>query len=235
MQNEMMESAAVATRDINTITAEIKDICQRAKQMALYCAVEIGRRLEEAKQMLPHGAWGEWLKTEVEFLQSTADNYMRLFKGYGTGQISIFGAMVNSQSIANLPYSKALQLLAIPQEERESFAKEVDAENLSVKELKDAIAERDRAREAEAAAVELLAETEAAKEEALKKAAEAERLREDLSAREAEVAAARANTEKLQAQLKKRRKILQFLKRRWKRYVKKRPKRRNRKLKQLPR
>lgn len=146
MENEVMKTQnATPTRDIQTITAEIKDICRQAHSMALLYAIEIGRRLEEAKLMLPHGQWGEWLKTEVEFSQSTANNYMRLFDEYGAAQISIFGASVNSQSIANLPYTKALQLLAVPREEREAFAEKVGAEDLSVSELKEAIKERDEA------------------------------------------------------------------------------------------
>ena len=77
----------------------------------------------------------------------------KLYEEYGAAQISIFGASVDSQTFANLPYSKALQLLAVPRDEREAFAEEVGAADLSVKELKAAIEERDRAKkEAEEAA-----------------------------------------------------------------------------------
>ena len=91
--------------------------------------------LAEAKEMIPYGKWGEWLEKEVEFSQSTATNYMRLFEEYGAAQISIFGARVDSQTFARLPYSKALHLLAVPKEEREDFAKEVDVDSLSVSQL----------------------------------------------------------------------------------------------------
>ena len=139
-----------AKRDIAVITKEIKDIQRQAKAMALTYAVEIGRRLCEAKSLLPYGSWGEWLRNEVEFSQSSANNFMRLFDEYGSAQISIFGASVDSQTFANLPYSKALQLLAIPSEEREAFAEEVGAEDLSTRELAAAIKEKEDAkREAE--------------------------------------------------------------------------------------
>lgn len=149
MQNAIAETNhqnVPAPREISVITAEIKDLCRQAQTMALLYAVEIGRRLEEAKRALPYGKWGEWLKDEVEFSQSTANNFMRLYEEYGASQISIFGASVDSQTFANLPYSKALQLLAVPKDEREAFAAEVKAEDISVKELKTAIAERDKAR-----------------------------------------------------------------------------------------
>lgn len=143
---EVKQNTAPAPREISVITAEIKDLCRQAQAMALLYAVEIGRRLEEAKRALPYGKWGEWLKNEVEFSQSTANNFMRLYEEYGASQISIFGASVDSQTFANLPYSKALQLLAVPKDEREAFAAEVKADELSVKELKAAIEERDKAR-----------------------------------------------------------------------------------------
>lgn len=187
MLNEVVERMDKApARDIEVITAEIKDLCERARSMALAFVVEIGRRLVEAKEALPHGAWGDWLKDEVGFSQSTANNYMRLFEDYGSAQISIFGATVNSQSIANLPYSKALQLLAIPKEEREAFAEEVGAADLSVSELKEAIRERDEAyrerndaqkREHEMSQKLAAAELEA--ESAKEKAREAERMLKD--------------------------------------------------------
>ena len=187
MTNEIMERTDKASaRDIAIITAEIKDLCERARSMALMFVVEIGRRLEEAKAALPHGAWGEWLKNEVGFSQSTANNYMRLFEEYGSAQISIFGATVNSQSIANLPYSKALQLLAVPKEEREAFAEEVGAEDLSVSELREAIKERDaaykernEAQEREHVMAQKLASAELEAESAKEKAREAEKLLKD--------------------------------------------------------
>ena len=148
MENAVAEikKESAPAREIGIITAEIKDLCRQAQTMALLYAVEIGRRLDEAKRALPYGKWGEWLKNEVEFSQSSANNFMKLYEEYGAAQISIFGASVDSQTFANLPYSKALQLLAVPRDEREAFAEEVGAADLSVKELKAAIEERDRAK-----------------------------------------------------------------------------------------
>ena len=54
-------------RDIGIVTAEIKEIRRDANNMALMYAIEIGRRLVEAKSVLPHGEWGDWLKNEVDF------------------------------------------------------------------------------------------------------------------------------------------------------------------------
>lgn len=209
MENALQERNTAPARDIGIITAEIKSIQQQANALALIYAVEIGRRLKEAKSLLPYGTWGEWLKSEVDFSQSTANNFMRLFEEYGSAQISIFGASIDSQSFVNLPYSKALQLLAIPKEERESFAEEVRAEDLSVKELKEAIAERDKAqkmadmqKKLKEELAEKLKASEDARLEAIKKASDAEHLQGMLNEAEAETERAKKEAEDLRQKLK---------------------------------
>ena len=134
-------------RDISTVTTEIRTLHRQAQRMILGYAIEIGRRLTEAKEMLPHGQWGEWLKTEVEFSQSTAQNFMRIFTEYGDSQTSLFGD-AKSQTLGNLPYTHALKLLAVPAEEREEFVAEHHVDELSSRELEKLIRERDEAREA---------------------------------------------------------------------------------------
>ena len=99
------------TRPIEVITQEI----QFYKGQACMSMVEIGKRLLEAKQCLPHGAWGEWLKNEVDFSERTAQNFMRIAKEY-----------TNPQLIADIgnSASKAIMLLSMPEEEREEFVGE---------------------------------------------------------------------------------------------------------------
>ena len=134
-------------RDISTVTTEIRTLHRQAQRMILGYAIEIGRRLTEAKEMLPHGQWGDWLKTEVEFSQSTAQNFMRIFAEYGDSQTSLFGD-AKSQTLGNLPYTHALKLLAVPAEEREEFVAEHHVDELSSRALEKLIRERDEAREA---------------------------------------------------------------------------------------
>ena len=146
-------------RDIQTVTTEIRTLTKQGQRMILEYAIEIGRRLREAKSMLPHGEWGKWLREEVEFSQSSANNFMKMFDEYGADQISIFGAEAKSQTLGNLTYTKALKLLALPAEEREEFVKTEDVAHMSSRELDKAIRERDAAKRAlqdEKGKVELL-------------------------------------------------------------------------------
>ena len=183
-------------RDIQTVTTEIRTLHRQAQRMILGYAIEIGRRLTEAKEMLPHGQWGDWLKTEVEFSQSTAQNFMRIFAEYGDSQTSLFGD-AKSQTLGNLPYTHALKLLAVPAEEREEFIEEHRGEELSSRALEKLIRERDEAR---SAAAELEEEVEAA-------GAELEDLKEKLDGAERDLEAAeaawKADEAALQAEVEK--------------------------------
>ena len=211
MENEIISAREnLPSRDIAVITAEIKQLNSQAQKMALCYAIEIGRRLCEAKEMLEHGQWGEWLKTEVSFSQSTANNCMKLFKEYGADQLTLFGAVTNSQAFENLPYTKALQLLAIPADEREEFAAEVHADELSSRELAAAIKERDEARKAaedaalrEAELKKRAEEAEAAALRSEQTAAEAEDLKREAEKLTAELENAKAKADRLKAQLDK--------------------------------
>lgn len=150
----MTASPAVATstqpadRTVAIVTLEIRTLQRQAQQVVLGYAIEIGHRLEEVKAMLPHGQWGEYLKNEVDYSQSTANNFMRIFREYGADQQSLFGGVAKSQSFANLTYTKALRLLAIPdEEERERFIAEHDVDSMSNRELDEALKARDKAEE----------------------------------------------------------------------------------------
>lgn len=168
-QIEQTDAALPQTkRTVEVVTLEIRTLQRQFQQMALGYAIEVGRRLVEVKAMLPHGAWGNYLKTQVEYSQSTANNLMRIFEEYGADQQSLFGPVAKSQTLGNLPYTKALELLALPAEEREHFAQQQDVEAMSTRELREAI----RAREASAAAAKAAEQARAKAEEDMRLANE---------------------------------------------------------------
>lgn len=187
-------------RDIETVTSEIRSLVASAQSVVLGYVVEIGRRLKEAKDMLPHGEWGTWLHEKVHFSQSSANNYMKLFEEYGDRQLTLFGAVPDSQTFGNLSYTKALRLLAVPEDEREEFAEQHDVENISVRELDRVIKERDEAiKRAEAAEEEAreAARREAAISDAEERVAELEEL---LQKKNDELCAAAEKAEKAESE-----------------------------------
>ncbi|MBO4854066.1 MAG: DUF3102 domain-containing protein [Oscillospiraceae bacterium] len=216
--SEIVNVPMSAQRDIKTVTVEIHQLHRQGQEMALRYSVEIGRRLKEAKEMLEHGEWGQWVKNELPFSQSTAGNFMRIYEEYGADQASFFGEL-KSQALANLSYTKALRLLTIEDEsEREAFVESHDVGEMSSRELEKAIAERNELRthvaemeirvseakmEVDAAKTELndaREQFDEAKEEAL---AKEEDLRKQLVKAETDVEKAKARAAAAEDKLKK--------------------------------
>lgn len=186
-----MNTEITAARTLNTVTAEIITIKEQTQKLILDSAIELGRRLCEAKLMTEHGEWGAYLRDEVDFSQSTANNLMRIFEEYGDEQSSLFGASAKSQTFGKLNYSKALALLSVPSEEREDFIENNQVDDMSTRELQKAIKERD-------AAIKAKEDAEKAEADARKLAderADAIRQAED-SATEAQAEAERIQAEK---------------------------------------
>lgn len=140
MENINFEEIESGNR-LQQLAVEIITFDRQAKITAVSCAIEIGERLLEAKDLVPHGEWGKWLKENVNYSQSTANNLMRLYKEYGNNQGSLFTTVTNSQAIMNLDVSKALALTVLPPEEREEFVAEHDVEQMSTRDLKEALQE----------------------------------------------------------------------------------------------
>ena len=129
-------------RTPEVIGAEIRSLTTQARSITLWYGIEIGRRLTEAKEMVNHGEWLPFLEQQTEFSQPTASRFMRLYKEYGADQNSLFGAESKYATPNNLSISNALRLLAMPEEERESFAAENDLENKSAREVEARIKEK---------------------------------------------------------------------------------------------
>ena len=128
-------------RDIEAITSEILD----AKRAGGEAILTIGKGLMEAKALLSHGEWLPWLEERVEFSEKAAQRFMLLARKYS-----------NPTTLSDLGASKALILLAIPDEVRNEFieaphvvdGEEKSVNDMSVRELKAAIKERDEAMKA---------------------------------------------------------------------------------------
>ncbi|MBP3304922.1 MAG: DUF3102 domain-containing protein [Oscillospiraceae bacterium] len=203
-----MSNIIEAGRSLEQVTNGIRILT--AQTAANMC--QLGKLLTEAKAMVGHGGWKEYLEKEVSYSQSTANNFMRLYEAYGE-----FGP--NPQTFGNLGASKALELLALPEGQREEFAEAHDVESMSVRELKAQIAaEKERAEKAETDTAALREQLAVAQEEigaAHQKAADWQKqardwqdknsedkrverkLRADVTALETELAAARAQAGKV--------------------------------------
>ena len=94
MNTAIVHAGAGELRTVNTITGEIRYIANRAAQDAYTAMVEMGKRLEEVKAILPAGEWGSYCERELPFSQRTASNYMKIYRDRQENQ--------DSQAFANV-------------------------------------------------------------------------------------------------------------------------------------
>ena len=126
-------SVAVQTENAFNLEVETQEILN-LQAVAGNAVIEIGRRLIHVKENLDHGEWLNWLAESINYSERTAQRLMRLAR-----------EDINPALVSDLGARKALALLALPPEERETFAVEVNASEISAKELEQAIRERDEA------------------------------------------------------------------------------------------
>lgn len=165
-------------RTIEAITGEILDAQRKGGEAIL----TIGRCLNEAKDMLSHGEWLPWLAEKVGYSEKTAQNFMRLAREFS-----------NPQALADLGATKALKLLALPQDEREKFVEDHNVIDMTTRQLEQAIRERDEARKA----------AEEAKEEANTAEQARAKMAEDMALLNARLTGAREDREEAVESAKK--------------------------------
>ena len=135
-------------RSIEEITRDIRD----AQRKAGGAILTIGRCLLEAKEQLPHGEWLPWLNEQAGYSERQAQNFMLAYREYGS----------NPQAIADFGATKALAMLSLPANERKELMEDPAVIDMTTRQLKAAIRERNEARKAaEAAQAEAHAAEEA--------------------------------------------------------------------------
>lgn len=203
-----MSENVVAVRSIEIVTAEIHTIRDNVARVFMDGVVQIGRRLEEAKQLVPQGEWLQYLDKELGYKPSTAQNYMRIAREFGDGQIGLSGK-TPSDFFGNLGYSQLLPLLGLPEEEREQLAEEHDLAGMSSREIQALVKERDEAK-ANADKLESALADKMAEEQALQGKLDSARadltMQKDKTRAQAEDAKANAQTA---AELQRRLKALE--------------------------
>lgn len=141
------ELATTATQPpaptLDQLTLEVKFYLGQTAQNI----IEVGKRLAQAKEMLPHGEFGDWLDKNFSLKKSTANNFMRCAERFGNFQMS-----------GNLNSSQMVELLALPADETEAFieakaAEGTPVEDMTVKKLREEVEQWKSKAEVNASAV----------------------------------------------------------------------------------
>ena len=64
--------------ELTSLTHEIKGLARETIENI----ISIGKKLLQAKELMPHGEWGNWLQQEFDWSQDTAGNFMNVAKQF---------------------------------------------------------------------------------------------------------------------------------------------------------
>lgn len=143
MSTEITRSPAVIADEINSIKSQTSGILTAAMTYAKRSCFEIGKRLEEAKAVVPYGEWGEWLENNVDYSVSTANDLMRIYREFGGEQIDMLTGKSDAETFEGLSQSQMVALFGLPRAMRadfvEQYREELESGELSSRKLKDEI------------------------------------------------------------------------------------------------
>lgn len=171
------EYTIVQERTLPVIISEIHIIEQNVAKTALEGAVQIGTRLQEAKEKVGYGSFEDWCQENLNYSKRTAERFMKLATEFG-GENSLLS---NTTALSHFSITKALSLLKVPEEERETFLEEHKVEDMTTRELEEEIKRlKEEKEEAEEEAESLRTGREDAEAEVSKMSREVEELKQQL-------------------------------------------------------
>ena len=135
-------SPAVIAAEINIIKAQTAAVIKTLGGQIANGVYEIGRLLCEAKETVPRGEWGAWLENNVAYSDSTAQNFMRIYRELSDGQVDMLTGKTQAELFAGLDYSRMVEVFKLPKAERARLAEENDLAGMSAREVKALVKEK---------------------------------------------------------------------------------------------
>lgn len=195
MSMEIIRTKEMIADEINLIKSQTSGILTAAFTYAKRSCFEIGKRLEEAKALVPHGEWAAWLEANFEYSESTAGNMMRIYREFGDEQVNLLTGKSDAETFEGLSSSQLIELFALPKPIRAEFVEEyreaLEDGEMSVREMRELIRRQKETIEKQEEAIrendesyekmrDDLAEAQRESDQFFKEAKESERTIEDL-------------------------------------------------------
>lgn len=136
MADKMTELVGVTTRppvggEAQTAGAILEGLAVQARMFSAGAAMnllQLGRVLCEARPMIGHGDWEGWVRENAHMPIRSAQQYMQAYRKFGI-----------DPEISRLGASHIIRLLPMSDEEREQLLRDNDVENMTDRQLRDAI------------------------------------------------------------------------------------------------
>ena len=139
MEQELTTTTAAEPATLEQLTLEVKFYLGQTAQNI----IEVGKRLAQAKELVPHGEWQNWLEGNFQLTKMSASRFMRVAERFGKSNINV-----------TFQPTQMIELLALPADETEQFieakaAAGTPVEDMTVKKLREEVQQwKDKAEKA---------------------------------------------------------------------------------------
>ena len=139
MEQGLTTTTAAEPATLEQLTLEVKFYLGQTAQNI----IEVGKRLAQAKELVPHGEWQHWLQDNFQLSYRTAAKFMQCTERFS-----------NVPTSAGLQSSQMFELLALPADEATAFieakaAAGTPVEDMTVKKLREEVQQwKDKAEKA---------------------------------------------------------------------------------------
>ncbi|MEG0430284.1 MAG: DUF3102 domain-containing protein [Anaerovoracaceae bacterium] len=137
MNNIEIKETEITTKE--SIIVEIKTTIAAVEESVLIGAIKIGRKLNQLKELVPHGEWYEYIEDNIGFSKRKVQNFIQISETYGKEGTAFSELITKTHTCAHLSYSNALRLLAVDEEDIEEFVENHIEDGQTVKELEEEI------------------------------------------------------------------------------------------------
>lgn len=201
MENNII-NAEYRTKE--TIMAEVKATIEHVETTAMLGAIKIGKCYSELKELIPHGGWYEYIEENTGHSPKKVERFMKIATKFGDESTPLGSLFSKTTISSDLSIYKALSLIALPDEEVETFVENHDIKDMTVKELEAEIkALKEKNTDLEAAAQKAQEERQKIEEDLDKAWAEMKSIEESGSGNQEELEAKEQEIQKLRADLEK--------------------------------
>ena len=85
MEQGLTTTTAAEPATLEQLTLEVKFYLGQTAQNI----IEVGKRLAQAKELVPHGEWQNWLEGNFQLTKMSASRFMRVAERFGKSNINV--------------------------------------------------------------------------------------------------------------------------------------------------